>query len=729
MKKHFLKSLLALSVAASMTVTFVPATYAAEVTAFDDSVDEEISPDEDIETVEEQTSVFPEDEPEIQIDEEADESDSDEIILDEAEPEEVAEELSDTDVADAFSDGDPVDNVTGEDVFPDLSAGGELKLTASGEKIQISFKAGQEGETANTRVAYGFHLDIPDDSVNVSMDIRRNTAGSGYLNVDCDENGRDFYVRSLIEGHVYNITLELWSFEDDYIDYIGDFKVSCKKLPTLSDVKVVDGHFERLLTSMTFSGNMEFTYDDGTTATAVWDEQVNNVFRDPKSKEIVDMFFKDSNGKKAYEEDVKREAPHTIFYIYFIWGDYNVISMPHSANYLMYTPVGLNIDTSAYPALEENPTSWQTTTTNWITGSTVSSTLTSSASTDPNYYKWYRFTPLDTASYTIKSGQYASNRVRVTLDENGVPQEADYWWEKDYSEGADWKTDPDKMGYLDNDNKLVGGKTYLIGVNNTGGPAQVDVLIKRNELIGCSWTTVSDDATKKVEACSVHEGETKTTLKSNEYGHQHTLRTRAIRQATAVQTGEEVVECTECGTIVERRTIGKLRAKISLTVPPKKTLPLKVKQSYTVYTANLTTGDRVVSWKSSNPKVVTVNSKGRITGKKAGTAKITVTLASGASAWFNVKVQKKNVTTTALKVVNKKTGYSIKKATLKRKQKLNLKTTVSPVTSKQIVTYRSSNSKVASVSAKGVIKAKKKGKAVITIRSGKKTAKCTITVK
>lgn len=723
MKKHFLKSLLALSVAASMTVTFVPATYAAEVTAFDDSVDEEVSLDEDTETVEEQTSVFPEDESEIQIDEEADESDSDEIILDETEPEEAAEELSDADAADTFSDGDPVDNVTGDGVFPDLPAGGELKLTASGKEIQISFMAGQAGETANTGVAYGFYLNIPDDSVSASMDIRRNIAGSGYLKVDSDENGRDFYVRSLIEGHVYNITLELRN--DEYADYIGDVKISCKKLPTLTEVDVIEGHFERMLVNMTFRGNMEFTYDDGTTATAVWDAQVNDVFRDPKSKEIVDIDCKDINGKFTTVYDLKTQPPYTPFSIYFTWGRSGRSPWEPS----MYTPAGLNIDTSAYPALEENPTSWQTTTTNWITGSTVSSTLTSSYSTDPNYFKWYRFTPLDTASYTIKSGQYASERVLVTLDENGVPQEADYWWKKEYSEGADWKTDPDKMLYGDNDNKLVSGKTYLIGVNHAEWIDQVDVLIKRNELVGCSWTTVSDDATKKVEACSVHEGETKTTLKSNEYGHQHTLRTRVIRQATAVQTGEEVVECTECGTIVERRTIGKLRAKISLTVPPKKTLPLKVKQSYTVYTANLTTGDRVVSWKSSNPKVVTVNSKGRITGKKAGTAKITVTLASGASAWFNVKVQKKNVTTTALKVVNKKTGYSIKKATLKRKQKLNLKTTVSPVTSKQIVTYRSSNSKVASVSAKGVIKAKKKGKAVITIRSGKKTAKCKITVK
>ena len=45
------------------------------------------------------------------------------------------------------------------------------------------------------------------------------------------------------------------------------------------------------------------------------------------------------------------------------------------------------------------------------------------------------------------------------------------------------------------------------------------------------------------------------------------------------------------------------------------------------------------------------------------------------------------------------------------------------------IKFRSSNKKIATVTAKGMVKAKKKGKAVITIRSGKKTAKCKITVK
>ena len=43
--------------------------------------------------------------------------------------------------------------------------------------------------------------------------------------------------------------------------------------------------------------------------------------------------------------------------------------------------------------------------------------------------------------------------------------------------------------------------------------------------------------------------------------------------------------------------------------------------------------------------------------------------------------------------------------------------------------YSSSNKKVVSVSSKGVIKAKKKGKATITVKSGKKTYKIKVTVK
>ena len=52
---------------------------------------------------------------------------------------------------------------------------------------------------------------------------------------------------------------------------------------------------------------------------------------------------------------------------------------------------------------------------------------------------------------------------------------------------------------------------------------------------------------------------------------------------------------------------------------------------------------------------------------------------------------------------------------------------VTPVTSKEKVTYSSSNKKVATVSSKGVIKAKKAGTAKITVKSGSK--KVVVTVK
>ena len=157
---------------------------------------------------------------------------------------------------------------------------------------------------------------------------------------------------------------------------------------------------------------------------------------------------------------------------------------------------------------------------------------------------------------------------------------------------------------------------------------------------------------------------------------------------------------------------------------------MKVKQSYVVKTSDLAKGDKIVSWTSSNKKVVTVSASGKLTGKKTGTAKITVKLASGHSVWFKVKVQKANVKTTSLKVINKATGKAAaKKVNLKRKAKLTLSAVVTPVTSKEKVTFASSNKKVATVSSKGVITAKKKGTAVITVKSGKKSVKIKISVK
>lgn len=152
-------------------------------------------------------------------------------------------------------------------------------------------------------------------------------------------------------------------------------------------------------------------------------------------------------------------------------------------------------------------------------------------------------------------------------------------------------------------------------------------------------------------------------------------------------------------------------------------IKLKVKQSTTkVQVSGLAAGDRVQSWTTSNKKVATVTSRGKITAKKTGKARIIITLASGKKAVVNVTVQKTAVKTTKISGLKRS-------VVLKRRQKLTLKPVISPITSVEKVTYKTSNKKVATVNSRGVITAKKKGTAKITVKSGKKTYTVTVKVK
>lgn len=84
--------------------------------------------------------------------------------------------------------------------------------------------------------------------------------------------------------------------------------------------------------------------------------------------------------------------------------------------------------------------------------------------------------------------------------------------------------------------------------------------------------------------------------------------------------------------------------------------------------------------------------------------------------------KKQSITATSLKVNTKS------KIKLKKGKKKQLKVQLIPGNSTSKVTFTSSKKKVASVSATGLIKARKKGKTVITIKAGKATKKITVTV-
>lgn len=186
--------------------------------------------------------------------------------------------------------------------------------------------------------------------------------------------------------------------------------------------------------------------------------------------------------------------------------------------------------------------------------------------------------------------------------------------------------------------------------------------------------------------------------------------------------------CSVCGTVIEKQnTIAKVPGTIYLTAS---FLKMKTGQSTTAFKATgFSEGDYVTAVTSNKPgtvKVTNVNKNGTFkltAGKKKGSAVVTVTLASKKTASFKVTVQKAAVKTTKITTTTKSLTLA-KGATYK---KLASSIAVTPVTSKEKVTYSSSNKKVATVSSKGVIKAKKAGTAKITVKSGKK--KVVVTVK
>ena len=209
----------------------------------------------------------------------------------------------------------------------------------------------------------------------------------------------------------------------------------------------------------------------------------------------------------------------------------------------------------------------------------------------------------------------------------------------------------------------------------------------------------------------------------------HTVVKDAAVAPTVFADGKtEGSHCSVCGTVLEKQnTIAKVPGTIYLTAS---SLKMKTGQSTTAFKATgFSEGDYVAAVTSNKPgtvKVTNVNKNGTFkltAGKKKGSAVVTVTLASKETASFKVTVQKAAVKTTKITTTTKSLTLA-KGATYK---KLASSIAVTPVTSKEKVTYSSSNKKVATVSSKGVIKAKKAGTAKITVKSGKK--KVVVTVK
>ena len=195
----------------------------------------------------------------------------------------------------------------------------------------------------------------------------------------------------------------------------------------------------------------------------------------------------------------------------------------------------------------------------------------------------------------------------------------------------------------------------------------------------------------------------------------------AVVIATAVAVSILTVPDTEVSAAT-----GKVKS-VAVTNLPAKQLTLKKGKTFTLKSKVTVTGkaSKKVTYKTSNKKIATVNAKGKITAKKKGTAKIYVISKADKKKKCTITV---TVGTPVTKVKLNKT-----KSTMTVGKKQTLKATVTPKkASSKAVVWKSSNKKVATVTSKGVVKAKKAGTVTITATakdgSGKK-ASCKVTVK
>lgn len=191
-----------------------------------------------------------------------------------------------------------------------------------------------------------------------------------------------------------------------------------------------------------------------------------------------------------------------------------------------------------------------------------------------------------------------------------------------------------------------------------------------------------------------------------------------LKAATALTAGKERRTCKVCNK-VQNRKIAKLKATIKL---PASSIPLKVGQSYKITVSNLAKGDKVKQWKSSRPNIVAVGKNGKITGRRVGSATITVTLKSGLKRQITVKVQ--NTAVETKKIVLNHTEYTLEKG-----KRFKLEAAVRPVSSRQKVIFKSLDKNVVKVSGNGSVLGVSRGTAMVVVISGRRTVGCRVNVR
>ncbi len=244
----------------------------------------------------------------------------------------------------------------------------------------------------------------------------------------------------------------------------------------------------------------------------------------------------------------------------------------------------------------------------------------------------------------------------------------------------------------------------------------------------------------KLNAVSIAEGKTKKlslTLTPSKANESVTYRSSNKKVATVNKNGVVTGVKKGTATITVTSSYGKQSAKCKVTVKEQQveniTLSAKKKTLVIGDTYQLkpkvlpeNTTNKKVTYQSSDKKIATVTSKGKVKAIKKGTVTITIKSTDGSKKKAVCKITVKGKPVKSITLAQEK-------LTLTEGETYQLKSEVLPKDAgNKKLTYKSSDEKVVTVSSKGQIKAIKQGNATITVTAAdgsKKKAKCQVTVK
>ena len=281
-------------------------------------------------------------------------------------------------------------------------------------------------------------------------------------------------------------------------------------------------------------------------------------------------------------------------------------------------------------------------------------------------------------------------------------------------------------GWNDFSNKSYGGN-FIIKAFTDNETTTVDV---EKVSLNKSATTLTEGESETLKATITPSNATGDKTVKWSSSNEAVAAVDSNGKVTAKKAGTAVITATSSNGKTAGCTVTVKQKEIAITGISlnKSTTSLTEGESETL-TATITpsnaTGDKTVKWSSSNEAVAAVDSNGKVTAKKAGTAVITATSSNGKTAGCTVTVKQKEIAIT---------GISLNKSTtsLTEGESETLTATITPsnATGDKTVKWSSSNEAVAAVDSNGKVTAKKAGTAVITATSSNgKTAGCTVTVK